>query len=50
MNAKNEPGRLFPDLFWFFKKASNEVNASDLQLSFSILRGHSTWRTIKSKL
>ena len=33
-----QPGRLVPDLFLFFKKASYEVNASVLQLSFNILR------------
>ena len=33
-----QAGRLVPDLFLFFKKASYEVNASVLQLSFNILR------------
>ena len=42
INAKNELGILFPDLFLFFKKMPNEVKASDLGLSFSILRGLST--------
>ena len=34
-HAENEPGRLVPDLFLFFKKALYEVNASSLQLSFN---------------
>ena len=42
INGKNELGILFRDLFLFFKRASNEVKASDLELSFSILRGPST--------
>ena len=33
-----QAGRLVPDLFLFFKKASYEVNARVLQLSFNILR------------
>ena len=33
-----QAGRLVPDLFLFFKKASYEVNASVLQLSFNVLR------------
>ena len=49
INGKNELGILFRDLFLFFKRASNEVKASDLELSFSILRGPSTLRTIKTK-
>ena len=34
-HAENNAGRLVPDLFLFFKKTLLEVNASDLQLSFS---------------
>ena len=34
-HAKNEPARLVPDLFSFFKKKTlNEVKPSGLQLSF----------------
>ena len=32
-HAENEPGRLVPELFSFFKKALYEVKASGLQLS-----------------
>ena len=35
-HAKNEAGRLVPDLFLFFKKALHEIKASGLQLSFNI--------------
>ena len=31
--AENEAGKLVPDLFLFFEKASNEVKASGLHLS-----------------
>ena len=34
--AKNEGGRLIPDVFSFFKKALYEEKASGLQLSFNI--------------
>ena len=37
-DAKNEPGRVVPDLFLLFKKALNEVKTSGPQLSFNILR------------
>ena len=37
-NAENEVGRLVPDLFLFLVKASHEVKASGLQLSFNIFR------------
>ena len=36
--AVNEARRLVPDLFLFFEKASYQVKASDLQLSFNIFR------------
>ena len=36
--AENEAGRLVPDLFLFFEKASYEVKVSGLQLSFDIFR------------
>ena len=36
--AKNEAGRLVPDLFLFFRKALYEVKASGLQISCIILR------------
>ena len=41
-HAKNEAGRLVPDLFLFFKKTLYEVKASDLELSFNIFRSSST--------
>ena len=34
--TKYEGGRLVPDLFLFFKNASNELTASALQLSLTI--------------
>ena len=37
-HAQNEPGRLVPDLFLFFKKALYEVKAGGLHLSFNIFR------------
>ena len=37
-NAKNEMGRLAPNLFLFFKKAWYEVKASGLQFYFNISR------------
>ena len=37
-NAENETVRLVPDLFFFEKKALNEVKASGQQLSFIIFR------------
>ena len=37
-HAEIEPGRLVPDLFFFFKKALCKVKASALQLSLIILR------------
>ena len=37
-HAQNEDGRLFPDLFLFFKKALYQVKASGLRLSSNILR------------
>ena len=36
--AKNELGRLVPDLFLFFKKALYEVKANALRLSFNIFQ------------
>ena len=36
--AVNEARRLVPDLFLFFEKASYQVKARDLQLSFNIFR------------
>ena len=36
--AKNEAGRLVPDLFLFFRKALYEVKASVLQLNFNIFQ------------
>ena len=33
-----ETGRLFPDLFLFFEKASYNEKANDLQLSVNIFR------------
>ena len=41
-------GRLVPDLFLFFEKASYQVKASGLQLSFDISRWPSTCHTIKT--
>ena len=38
MQKMHEAGRLVPDLFLFFKKASCEVNESGLQLSFNEFR------------
>ena len=35
-HAENEAGRLVPDLFLFFKKALYKVEASSLQLGFTI--------------
>ena len=35
-HAKNEAGRLAPNIFLFFRKALYEVKATDLQLSFKI--------------
>ena len=35
-HAENETERLIPDLFFFFKKALDEVKASDLQPGFNI--------------
>ena len=35
-HAENEAGRLVPHHFSLFKKASYEVKASDLQVSFNI--------------
>ena len=37
-HAENKAGRLVPDLFLFFKKALYKVNASGLQLEFTIFR------------
>ena len=37
-HAQNEAERLVPDLILFYKKASYEVKASGLQLSFNIFR------------
>ena len=34
-HAQNEAGKLFPDLFLFFRKALHEVKAGGLQLSFN---------------
>ena len=34
--CRNKVGKLVPDLFFFFKKASYEVNASGMQPSFNI--------------
>ena len=48
-NAEKETGKLDPDLFWFFKKASYVVKANGLQLSFNIFRWAPTWHTIKAK-
>ena len=36
--AGNVGGRLVPDLFLFFKKASNEVKESGLQLNFKLFQ------------
>ena len=36
--AKNEVGRLVPNLFVFFEKALYEAKASDLHLNFNIFR------------
>ena len=36
-HAKNEAGKLVPDLFLFFKKPLYEEKASGLQLSFNII-------------
>ena len=36
--SENEGGRLFPDLFMFFRKALYEVKTSFLQLRFNIFR------------
>ena len=47
-HAKNEAGRLVPDLFLFLKKALYEVNASVPQLSFNIHGLPSTCHTIKT--
>ena len=38
LHAKNEAGNLVSDFFLFLKKASDEVKANDLQLSFNIFR------------
>ena len=46
--AENVSKRLVPDLFLLFKKASYEVKASGLQLSFNIFRQPSTWLSIKT--
>ena len=35
-HAENETERLIPDLFFFLKKALDEVKASDLQPGFNI--------------
>ena len=35
--AENEAGRLVPDLFWFFEKASCEVKPSGQQIWLYIL-------------
>ena len=35
-HIENEAGKLVPDFFLLFKKASHEVKASDLQLTFNI--------------
>ena len=37
-HAENEPGRLFPELFLFFKKALWEVKGNGPQLSFNHFR------------
>ena len=47
-HAENETGRLFSDLILFFKKASYEVKANGLQLSFNIFRLHSTFHIIET--
>ena len=36
-HTENKAGRLVPDLFSFSKKALNEVKASGLQISLSII-------------
>ena len=36
--AENEAGRLVPDLFLFFLKASDNLKVGGLQLSFNIIR------------
>ena len=48
IHAKNEVGRLVPDLFLFLKKLYMKVKASNLQLSSNIFRQRSTWHTIKT--
>ena len=45
--AKNEAGRLVPDLLLFFKKALDEVKENCLQLSFNMFQQPSIWHTIK---
>ena len=37
-HAKNEAGRLVPDLFLYFKKALYKVKIKGLQLSFNTIR------------
>ena len=37
-HAENEPKKLLPDIFLFFKKALYEIKASGLDLSFNIFR------------
>ena len=50
LHAKNEAGNLVSDFFLFLKKASDEVKANDLQLSFNIFRQPSTWYTMKQTI
>ena len=45
--AENEEGKLVPDHFLFFKKASYQVKASGLQLDFTIFRQPSNQHTIE---
>ena len=37
-HTENEPKKLLPDIFLFFKKALYEIKASGLDLSFNIFR------------
>ena len=46
-HAENEPGRIVPELFLFYKKALHKVKASCLQLSFTIFRQPSNKHTIE---
>ena len=46
--AENEEGRLAPDLILFIKKASFELKASSMQLSFKIFQKPSIWHASKT--